>query len=135
MAGLADSKYTAKDCSVMIGLTSPYSYSIPNYFNYDITKLKDNFRLLTIVLNREGTSNDSIGLYFDGMCNYFKELPKPNNFDAMNKVYKYIENKDSTVHKILLLYHEDKITIKKVNSLLHRLFKLSIFARTNKNNK
>lgn len=90
MAGLSDSKYTAKDSSIMLGITSPYSYDIPTFYGYDITKLRDKFRLLTVVLNREGTSNDSIGLYFNGACNYFKELPRPTDKEAMEKVYNYM---------------------------------------------
>lgn len=74
----------------MLGITSPYSYDIPTFYGYDITKLRDKFRLLTVVLNREGTSNDSIGLYFNGACNYFKELPRPTDKEAMEKVYNYM---------------------------------------------
>ena len=92
MAGLSDSKYTAKDCSVMLGITNPYSFELPEYLGYDITKLRGNVRFLEIVLNREGESNGIVGLYFDGATNYFSELPLPNNSEELRKVYSYIEN-------------------------------------------
>jgi hypothetical protein len=92
MAGLSDSKYTAKDASVMLGITNPYAFELPEYLGYDITKLRGNVRFLEIVLNREGESNGVVGLYFDGATNYFNELPLPGNRKEMEKVYGYINN-------------------------------------------
>ena len=92
MAGLSDCKYTGKDCTVMLGITSPYTHELPEYLGYDITKLRSNIRFLEIVLNREGESNGIVGLYFDGATNYFSELPLPNSSEELRKVYSYIEN-------------------------------------------
>lgn len=96
MAGLSDCKYTGKDCTVMLGITSPYTHELPEYLGYDITKLRSNVRFLEIVLNREGESNGIVGLYFDGATNYFSELPLPKDSEGLRKVYSYIE---STVRK------------------------------------
>lgn len=96
MAGLSDCKYTGKDCTVMLGITSPYTHELPEYLGYDITKLRGNARFLEIVLNREGESNGIVGLYFDGATNYFSELPLPKENEMLKKVYDYIE---STVRK------------------------------------
>lgn len=92
MAGLSDCKYTGKDCTVMLGITSPYTHELPEYLGYDITKLRSNIRFLEIVLNREGESNGIVGLYFDGATNYFSELPLPKDSEGLRKVYSYIEN-------------------------------------------
>lgn len=92
MAGLSDCKYTGKDCTVMLGITSPYTHELPEYLGYDITKLRGNARFLEIVLNREGESNGIVGLYFDGATNYFSELPLPKDSEEIRKVYSYIEN-------------------------------------------
>ena len=92
MAGLSDCKYTGKDCTVMLGITSPYTHELPEYLGYDITKLRGNARFLEIVLNREGESNGIVGLYFDGATNYFSELPLPKDNEELRKVYSYIEN-------------------------------------------
>lgn len=96
MAGLSDCKYTGKDCTVMLGITSPYTHELPEYLGYDITKLRSNARFLEIVLNREGESNGIVGLYFDGATNYFSELPLPKDNEGIRKVYNYIE---STIRK------------------------------------
>lgn len=77
--GLGDNKLTGRDCNLMIGLFAPYRYNgVKDYNGYDITILKDNFRELSILLNRDGRGNSSIGLYFNGASNFFEELPKPS---------------------------------------------------------
>jgi hypothetical protein len=76
--GLADCKLTGRDCDLMIGLFSPFRYRIAKYpekGGYDISKLKDNYRELSIIFNRRGGGSVSVDLYFDGAVNYFKELP------------------------------------------------------------
>ena len=76
---------------MFLGLTNPYAYEIPKYAGYDITRLKDNFRLLEVVLSRIGPSNGAIGLYFDGATGYIKELPPPDNTENLERVYNYIK--------------------------------------------
>jgi hypothetical protein len=72
---LADSKYTAKDVNYMLGLFSPYRFKIPRYEGYDISILKDNYRELSININRDGTGFTNIDLFFDGAASAFKQLP------------------------------------------------------------
>ena len=104
VSGLSDSKYTAKDCNVMLGITSPYMHELPEYKEYNIKKLKGFARFLEVVINRDGQSNGIIGLFFDGMCNYYAELPPPNDEKSLNIVYKYIEDITNTnKNKVLLL--------------------------------
>ena len=93
-AGLADSKYTAKDCNVMLGLCNPYSYEIPSLLEYDITRFKDNLRFLKVCVNRDGTSDGIIALYFDGAVSQFSELPPPKKVTEIAKWYNFIENRD-----------------------------------------
>lgn len=92
MAGLSDSKYTAKDCTVMLGITNPHSFELPEYLKYNILKLKGNVRFLEVTLNREGESNGVIALYFDGAVNYFNEMPPPTDSVMLAKVYHLIES-------------------------------------------
>lgn len=76
----------------MLGITSPYTHELPQYLGYDITKFKNYIRFLEIVLNREGESNNVVGLYFDGATNYFKELPLPDDREGLTKVINNIDN-------------------------------------------
>lgn len=92
LAGLADSKNPGKDASCMLGITNPFSYELPTYLNYNISKLRGHARFLEVVLNREGESNGIIALYFDGAVNFFKPLPSYNNITALHDVYNLIQS-------------------------------------------
>ena len=111
MSGLSDSKYTAKDCSMMIGITNPYSHELDNYLGYDIRKFKDSIRFLEVVLNREGQSNGIVALYFDGKTCTFRELPPPNDREALEKVYKYLESIRGKSNKIFIWFNKLKFEI------------------------
>lgn len=89
--GLADTKNTGKDCSMMLGITNPYAFELPDYYHWNIAKLKGYARFLTIPLNREGESNGMLALYFDGAVNYFTPLPGYNDNESLEKVYKLIQ--------------------------------------------
>ena len=118
MAGLADSKYTGRDCSVMLGITNPYSFELPDYYGYDITKLRGNFRVLEVVLNRNGQSNGLCPLFFDGAINFFEECPKPTD-NSINRLYERCSS--LRVNKTFMM-------ISKVNKRLHKWINLAIFA-------
>ena len=109
MSGLSDSKYTAKDCSMMLGITNPYSHELDNYLGYDIRKFKDSIRFLEVVLNREGQSNGIIALYFDGKTCTFRELPPPNDREALEKVYKYLDSIRGKTNKVFLWFNKLKL--------------------------
>lgn len=93
VAGLADSKYTARDCNVMLGITNPHSFEFEEYKGY---KIKDSFkgtaRFMEIVINRNGTANGICPLFFDGAINSFKELPTPDKASELSNFLRAIEN-------------------------------------------
>lgn len=90
IANLADSKYPSRDANVVLGLFSPFKYELPEYQHYDITKLKDNVRFLEVLVNRGGSPGGLVALYFDGAVNYFNELPRPEEKEALNKIYDFL---------------------------------------------
>ena len=92
LAGLADSKNPGKDCSVMLGITNPFAFEVPEYLKYKIINLRGYARFLEVVLNREGESNGVLALYFDGAVNYFAPLPPANDETNLNKVYQLVRN-------------------------------------------
>lgn len=95
--GLADSQDPGKDCDVMLGITSPFSWELKEYLKYDITKLRGYSKFLEIVLGRDGESNAILGMYFDGATGYYAPLPKYDNISELNKVYQLIQkNQEST---------------------------------------
>lgn len=93
--GLADTKNTGKDCSIMLGITNPFAFEKPNYLKYNIVNLRGYARFLEVTLNREGESNGILALYFDGATNFFTPLPKANDEINLQKVYALIEKNNS----------------------------------------
>lgn len=89
--GLGDSKYSARDCNLLLGLFSPFKHELPDYKGYDITKLRDNCRFLEVILNRGGSVGGLVGLFFDGATCTFAELPPATDKNAMEGVYKYLQ--------------------------------------------
>lgn len=89
--GLGDSKYIARDCNVLLGLFSPFRFSLDSYLDYNIKKFKDNIRFLEVCINRDGEMGGIAPLFFDGVVCAFDELPLPNNKVELEKVYKYLD--------------------------------------------
>lgn len=103
--GLSDSKYTQRDCNILMGLFSPYKFGLKEYMGYDITKFKDNIRFLEILVNRDAEMGGIIALFFDGATCSFLELPNPEDKEALQKVYQYLEKlRNTTTSKSFFLY-------------------------------
>lgn len=112
VAGLADCKYTARDCNVMLGLSNPYAFEIPKYQGYDIMKMRNNIRFLEVVVNRNGNSNGMIALYFDGAVNFFAEMPAYDNEHALNSVYNLLRRiREEANPTITMFFHSIKKTL------------------------
>ena len=92
VAGLADCKDTRYDCSMMLGLSNPFAMEVKTFLGYDILRLKDNQRFFEVMLSRYGTANSITALYFDGAVSYFTELPKSNDIEGLNRVYRWIDS-------------------------------------------
>lgn len=99
MNGLADTKDSGKACSIMLGITNPFSFSLPSYAGYDISLLKGYARFLEVVLAREGESNGVLAMYFDGAVNYFEPLPKPVDQQALSAYYKLVQQNMESASK------------------------------------
>ena len=53
VANLGDSKYTARDSNVVIGIFNPSKYLIEKYKGYDIKKFGNRIRFIEILCNRD----------------------------------------------------------------------------------
>lgn len=91
VGGLGDSKYTGRDVNMVLGLFSPYRFSIWEYEGYDITRFRDNIRFLKVMLNRDGIMGGVCPLLFDGAVCSFQELPRPENTRELQKFYRYLD--------------------------------------------
>lgn len=86
--GLADNKATSKDCDILLTIYSPFRNRKQTYLQYDITKLKDNYRRLAIEFDRNGQACET-SLFFNGAVNYFSELPKAE--EMTDEIYKQLK--------------------------------------------
>lgn len=96
ISNLGDSKYISRDANIVLGLFSPFKFSLREYYGYDITRFKDNIRFLEVLVNRDGAMGGICPLYFDGATCYFEELPKPNDVEGINKIYRQLNQINST---------------------------------------
>lgn len=102
LANLGDSKVTARDANVILGLFSPIRHELPEYLGYDITKLKDNVRFLEVMINRSGSAGGIVALYFDGAVNYFRELPNAKTQkEELEKVYRSLNKLGGTIFTLI----------------------------------
>jgi hypothetical protein len=92
LSDFKDSGNTQQDANVILSLFAPKRYELERFRGYDITKLRDRFRSLTILKNRDGESDIRIGLHFVGEAGHFAELPKLKQFEADPKLYNQYGN-------------------------------------------
>lgn len=93
---LSDLKETgnpAEDANVVLALFPPLRFRLDEYRGYDIKRLLDRIRTITVLKNRDGPAEKTIGLAFYGEIGYFNELPKGKEMqeDDYIKVINYLE--------------------------------------------
>ena len=79
LSDIADSSNPAQDANVVLGIFSPTRYGIPQYEGYDVAKLRERFRAVSIMKNRSGESDKMVGTRFIGETGDFTELPPPKD--------------------------------------------------------
>ncbi len=94
-SSLGDSKKPSRDCDIIFGLFNPSRFGIEEYpaktkhsIGYDISRWRDNYRELSILLNRRGGGSIELDLFFNGAVNYFEELPDAKLFEKNPELYK-----------------------------------------------
>ena len=115
VATLGDTKYTARDANYVLGLFDPSFFGLPNWLGYKIQDadgfgLRNYGRFLYIIRGRDGEQGGVCPLFFDGAVSEFEELPKPDDINALTKIYNRINGLKSYKQK------------KKFSSLILALF-------------
>ena len=78
LSDLKQTSNTQEDANIIFSLFSPARYDFEDHNDYDITKLRDRYRWLSILKNRDGEADVGLGLNFIGEAGVFKELPAAN---------------------------------------------------------
>lgn len=89
--GLGDNKIIQRDFEVILGVFQPARYNIKKHLGFDITKIGDNYRALSILKDRNNAANRKLPLYFDGASDHFEELPIIKSEAEAMALYKKIE--------------------------------------------
>lgn len=88
--GLGNNKETQRDANVVLGLFAPNRYGINLHNNYDLSILRDRYRSLSILKDRDGVANKKVPLFFNGAVDFFKEMPRVDDTEAIRRVHQYI---------------------------------------------
>ena len=92
LSGLGDCKTTQRDANIILGLFSPNRYNIEKHNGYPIKDiLKDKYRSLSILKDRDGVADKKVPLFFNGAVDFFKELPRLEDTASMQQVYNHIQ--------------------------------------------
>jgi hypothetical protein len=86
---LGDNKIIGRNYNMLLGLFYPAKYGIENYKEYNLNRIGKNYRELSIIFDRDGESAINVPLYFNGACNFFKELPKLPDEEIYQKIEYY----------------------------------------------
>lgn len=99
-ATLGDSKYTARDCDLALGLFDPSKFGLPSWLGYKIQDtdgigVRTYGRFLYVLANRNGEMGGICPLFFDGAVCNFEELPRPDDVNAISSYYNKAKNMKS----------------------------------------
>lgn len=132
ITNLADSSYSSRNCDICIGVNSPFRSERADWKGYDITKFKDYFRYAEVLINRQGSSGGLLPLLYIGKVCEWIELPLPNDTNAIQRVYSFI-NELNTRRNVLLVTlnkHFSNISTKiKIKNYLCNLFHFKKMSR------
>lgn len=108
-SSLSDSKYTAKDANLVLGLFDPAKFGLPQWLGYKIQDeagvgLRTYARFLYVLENRDGEKGGICPLFFDGAVCNFEELPKPDDAIGISAYYNKAKKLKEERHSKLSLY-------------------------------
>ena len=126
VATLGDTKYTARDANLILGMFDPSFFGLPTWLGYKIADTDNNGlrnygRFLYVLRGRDGEQGGVCPLFFDGAVCDFEELPKPDEVDKLTAYYNRVKNirsykqqkKLSSLTLLLFFKNLKKILIKK----------------------
>lgn len=99
LSDFKESGCTQEDANVVLTLFSPQRYEMEKHRNYNVSMLKNRYRSLSILKNRDGDADKTIGLKFIGEIGYFEELPRADEmathtYESISAIKKsYVEQK------------------------------------------
>lgn len=78
LSDFKDSQNPEEDSDIVLAVFNPSRYDIKNFYGYNTALLKNRFRSLSILKNRDGDAEQVLGMGFIGQTGTFFELPQSN---------------------------------------------------------
>lgn len=88
---LANCTTTQREATIAFGIFGPARYGITEHNGYNISILKDNYRSLKLLKQRDERANVVLPLFFYGVNDIFKTLPQKEETEKLNKLYENIQ--------------------------------------------
>lgn len=86
---LADSAGPGQSSEIVLAIFDAYRERQKTCRGYDVSALKDSFRLLQVIKHRFGQSNKFIGMFFNGATGFWEELPSAEEVDYSRYLNKF----------------------------------------------
>lgn len=84
----------SEDASMVIGIFNPTIHKhLDRHMSYDLNGIGKSYRSVHILASRNTEANVSLSALLEGKSGKWIELPKPDDTNALNKVYEYVEKK------------------------------------------
>jgi len=97
LANIADAKVVSRSMHNVLGLFDPHRFNIEQYpyqGDYNIKILRNRFKSLIHLKSNEGEIGPRLGLLFDGMHEIFTEMPRLDDKDELEKLYREIREQE-----------------------------------------
>ena len=98
-----------KTMNCLLGIFSPMKHDLHSYLGYSIDNFLDNIRFVEIIISREGGGGNTAPLFFNGACDFFAELPLPNDGIGIAKVYSMLDSIRQPKKVAMFLFKNDEL--------------------------
>jgi len=89
-----DTGSLSEDASLVLGIFNPTQHKhLQRHLQYDLNAIGKSYRSIHVLASRNTEAGVSISALLEGKTGKFTELPKPDDQNALNKVYEYVERK------------------------------------------
>mgnify|MGYP002520554235 CR=1 FL=1 len=82
---LKDTNSSVEDAELILAIFSPHKSKLSTHRGYDIKSLTDSFRSIFVLKSRYGESDVEDFIYYDGKCNKWVEMPRPEEINDYAK--------------------------------------------------
>lgn len=76
LSDFKESGVTQEDANIVLALFNPFRYAIESFHGYNTKIMREHFRSLHLLKNRDGAADKDVGLHYFTKIGKFNELPK-----------------------------------------------------------